>query len=221
MDEVEFYDQMKQTLQALPFADWGIGNIRGMHELSNHFPRALSLLLKYDYPWAHYQEETYHQILEKKSNEMEFNLKVIGGFFAKASIPYFIVPNTGQNILTLKAVFPHQLAAAMAGLGWIGKSGLFIHERYGPQIRLGTVLFDYQSAANPPVMESRCGNCERCVQACPYGCIKNKQWYAGMERSELLDYVLCHEKRLEFLDAIGHKHSCGYCLLACPHGNKA
>jgi len=31
-----------------------------------------------------------------------------------------------------------------AGLGWIGKNGLFISTKYGPRVRLGTILTDME-----------------------------------------------------------------------------
>lgn len=39
-------------------------------------------------------------------------------------------------------LFPHKTAAVAAGLGWIGRNGLFISSRYGPRVRLGTILTD-------------------------------------------------------------------------------
>lgn len=40
-------------------------------------------------------------------------------------------------------VFPHKTAAVLAGLGWIGKSALFVSPQFGPRVRLATVLTDY------------------------------------------------------------------------------
>lgn len=37
-------------------------------------------------------------------------------------------------------LFQHKTAAVPAGLGWIGKSALFVSPVYGPRVRLGTVL---------------------------------------------------------------------------------
>ena len=40
-------------------------------------------------------------------------------------------PETGGY----RAVFSHKTAAVLSGMGWIGKSALFIHSRYGPAVR--------------------------------------------------------------------------------------
>ena len=42
----------------------------------------------------------------------------------------------------MPADFPHKTAANMAGLGFIGKSVLFISNEFGPRVRLATVLTD-------------------------------------------------------------------------------
>ena len=39
-----------------------------------------------------------------------------------------------------RGVFPHKTAAALAGLGFVGKSGLFLSNDYGSKVRLATVL---------------------------------------------------------------------------------
>jgi epoxyqueuosine reductase len=39
-------------------------------------------------------------------------------------------------------IFPHKTAAVLAGLGWIGKSALFVSPQYGPRVRLATILTD-------------------------------------------------------------------------------
>ncbi len=39
-------------------------------------------------------------------------------------------------------LFSHKKAAVMAGLGRIGRNGLFIHKEYGPRVRLSTILTD-------------------------------------------------------------------------------
>ncbi len=53
------------------------------------------------------------------------------------------------------AIFPHKTAAVMSGLGCIGKNGLFIHKKYGPRVRLATVLTDMPVAA---ILFAKTGN---------------------------------------------------------------
>ncbi|MBN1572587.1 MAG: epoxyqueuosine reductase [Deltaproteobacteria bacterium] len=119
------------------------------------------------------------------------------------------------------ALFPHKLAAVRAGLGWIGKSSLLITREHGPRVYLATVLVDCDIEPDRPVLESGCGGCTACVEACPYLCIKDLNWHSGTPREELLDVYLCNAKREEAIKSKGRKDECGQCLLACPYGKGA
>src|SRR5690606_27561631 len=59
--------------------------------------------------------------------------------------------------------FPHKTAATSAGLGWIGKTALFVSPLFGPAVRLATVFTDLVLPAGEPVTESSCGTCRACV----------------------------------------------------------
>src|SRR5512137_2458177 len=69
-----------------------------------------------------------------------------------------------KSKLSMKAV------ARAAGLGWIGKSALFVSEKFGPRVCLGAVLTDMPLKAGKP-MDNRCGRCDRCAKTCPVGAL--------------------------------------------------
>jgi len=122
---------------------------------------------------------------------------------------------------TLDFGFSHKMAATRAGLGWIGKTDLFISERFGPRIRLATVLIDKRPPLDsPPVEESRCGACSACVSACPAGAAGGGLWKAGVRREEFFDAFKCREKCRELSRKnIGADISlCGICVSVCPVG---
>jgi len=113
-------------------------------------------------------------------------------------------------------VFPHKTAATQAGLGWIGKTALFVSPRLGPRLRLATVFTDAELAAGEPVSESRCGSCRRCVDACPAGAGRDVLWSAGMPRDTLLGVHACERQLASNGDAVGGL--CGICIAVCPYG---
>jgi len=129
-------------------------------------------------------------------------------------------PPISKNLPGLLSDFSHKTAATKAGLGWVGKSALLVSPEFGPGMRLASVLTDAPLATGMPVLESRCGKCTECVDACPYGAIKGAQWHAGIPRKELLDAFLCSKEREDFMPTLGFKHPCGLCIQACPFGRK-
>ena len=94
--------------------------------------------------------------------------------------------------------FPHKTAATAAGLGWIGKTALFVSPEFGPAVRLATVFTDLDLPAGEPVTEGRCGDCTDCVDACPAGCGRDVAWRAGMRRDELFDASACRHHMTQY-----------------------
>jgi len=104
---------------------------------------------------------------------------------------------------TLVTKFQHKTAATRAGLGWIGKSALLITEKYGSAVRLATVLTDVEFEAGEPIDNSRCGNCDRCVEKCPAMAIVGRNWTAGMERERIVDAFKCCDNAKKMSKNIG------------------
>jgi epoxyqueuosine reductase len=58
--------------------------------------------------------------------------------------------------------------AEAAGLGFVGKSAMFIHRRRGTWTFLGGLVTDLELLPTGVAVEpSRCGTCTRCIDACP------------------------------------------------------
>jgi len=115
-------------------------------------------------------------------------------------------------------VFPHKTAATRAGLGWIGKTALFVSPVLGPKVRLATVFTDLDLLPGVPVDTGRCGRCRRCVDVCPAGAGRDVQWQAGMARDLLYDEKACEAYLDGFPELAG---VCGVCVAACPFGRRA
>jgi len=56
--------------------------------------------------------------------------------------------------------------AQRAGIGWIGKNGCLISQRFGSWIFLATVLTTADLLPDTPHTD-RCGSCEACLSSCP------------------------------------------------------
>jgi epoxyqueuosine reductase len=128
------------------------------------------------------------------------------------------IPPISTNRPGLRSEFSHKLAATRAGLGWIGKSSLFVSPDVGCAVCLATALTTAPFQPGTPVTVSQCGECMNCVQACPYQAIKGVNWYPGIARDALFDAYLCSRRREAFIPQLGYKHPCGLCIQACPFG---
>jgi len=62
---------------------------------------------------------------------------------------------------------PLKTSAVRCGLGCQGKNTLLIHPKYGPMVRLISVLTKAELDVDEPFGTDLCKDCQRCVDACP------------------------------------------------------
>jgi epoxyqueuosine reductase len=124
---------------------------------------------------------------------------------------------------TLRTDLSHKMVATRAGLGWIGKTDLFISREFGPRLRLVSILMkETVKSKSNPVDTSKCGRCNVCVDICPAKAASGKSWDITVEREEFFDAWKCRDQCAEFgrtrlgMDA----RICGICVAACPIGRK-
>ncbi|NLJ71521.1 MAG: epoxyqueuosine reductase [Syntrophomonadaceae bacterium] len=117
----------------------------------------------------------------------------------------------------LAGLVSHKLVARAAGLGWVGKSGLFLTPQDGPRVRLTTILTDANLFAGQPT-KSRCGSCTICIDACPAGAINELNTTTGLPQ---VDVNKCHkyqEERKKSWEVKIDRCICGLCQAVCPWG---
>lgn len=141
------------------------------------------------------------------------------GHNARAIEPTIRIEGSAMKALTTP--LPHKTAATRAGLGWIGKSALLITRKYGPAVRLATVLTDAPLDAGNPVDDSHCGDCTKCVDRCPVNAIAGENWTKGIERESIYDAHACRAEATIASGEIGVSVTiCGICINACPWTQK-
>lgn len=143
-----------------------------------------------------------------------------GRILAKAGYLYVPVP-ASQSVNGLQGIFSHKYAATLAGLGAVGKSGLFLSTENGPRVRLGTVLTDYPFETQPADPVCPCGDCRLCAQSCPAMAITGHPWTPGAPREQILDAQACSQYMKQHFQHIGRGSVCGICMQVCPKGRTA
>lgn len=101
--------------------------------------------------------QDYHMVLAKYLKKICDFIQSIGG-----EAQYY----TDSNCL------PERYIAMKSGVGFIGKNNCLITEEYGSYVFLGEILTDLELEADKPI-KSKCGDCRRCVDACPTKAILN------------------------------------------------
>jgi epoxyqueuosine reductase QueG len=135
---------------------------------------------------------------------------------------------------------PQKQLARLAGFGNYGKNSLIISPRYGPWMRLNTVLTDAVLEYDEPFTEDLCKDCELCVSACPTGAlspykIDHSRCMAGLHDGEWLELFSGESSFEDFRsvengDSLFSGHSprltrntflmCMTCQKACPYGKQ-
>ncbi len=111
--------------------------------------------------------------------------------------------------------------AARSGLGWIGKNSNLLTKGSGSFFFIGELIVDIDLPADAPVKEY-CGNCRRCIDACPTGAILAPR---ELDARKCISYLT-----IEFRDGLpewmrdkmGNRvFGCDICQDVCPWNKKA
>jgi len=131
---------------------------------------------------------------------------------------YLALPVAGSQSLgkdnPYRGVIPHKTVAVLSGLGFVGKSGLFLSTEFGSKLRLATVLTNLPLASELPVIENGCGDCVICRNACPAGAIYGEKPKSNGERN--FDAEKCSKYMKAHFQDIGRGSVCGICIKVCP-----
>ena len=104
--------------------------------------------------------------------------------------------------------------AAQAGLGWIGKNGMLIHEQDGSYFFIGTLLTALENDIRATTVADRCGACTRCLDACPTNAILPDR---TLDSSRCISYATIeHRGPLEIETLAGNAFGCDICQEVCP-----
>lgn len=164
-----------------------------------------------------YTYEMVNRLLNQVATRVAAALQVAG---ARA----YAVPATHTlDYERLRGLFPHKLAARLAGLGWIGKNCLLITPEHGPRVRFATVLTDAELPTGQPLPDG-CGACDICVNTCPSGAIIGRPFDPAEPRDLRFTAKACEawsNKRKAALGITDSGSLCGLCVRVCPHGRRS
>lgn len=106
--------------------------------------------------------------------------------------------------------------AERAGLGWRGKNTLLISPEFGSFIYLGEMVTNLPLAPDKP-MGDLCGDCNKCVEACPTGSLLGE---GKMNPKICLSYLSQTKGFLDekYRDVLHNRlYGCDTCQVVCPY----
>lgn len=158
------------------------------------------------------------EIVDQRWLDIAYELTLILQNSGYGSLP---IAEHAVDLNNYYGVFPHKLAAHLAGFGWIGKNTLLITPERGPRLRLLTVLTTAPlGSTNPNVLLNYdgCGDCKLCIDICPANALTGATYTPGIERDTLLDALKCSQYRDRQRELFGAR-TCALCLHVCPFGH--
>lgn len=145
----------------------------------------------------------YHYILQDKLERLARGIEAL-----TADFEYKGMVDTGALVDTA--------VARRAGIGFIGKNGLVISKEYGSYMFLGELITNLEIEPDHPV-DYGCGDCNRCVEACPTSCLIGD---GSMNARRCLSFqtqdkgMMEEEFRKKIKTVI---YGCDICQICCPY----
>ena len=127
-----------------------------------------------------------------------------------------LVPQAKTKYMVDTGALMDVVVAQRAGLGFIGRNGLLITKEFGSWLYLGEMITNIEFEPDQPVTYN-CGDCYRCVQACPTqalfgdGSIHGKRCLSYQTQTKT---IMPEEFRRKITSVI---YGCDICQLVCPY----
>jgi epoxyqueuosine reductase len=170
----------------------------------------------------------YYSHYKKINGDLSLLISEIANDLKKSGIESITIPPSVSTdeldtiySKTLRTDLSHKMVATRAGLGWIGKTDLLITKKFGPRLRLASILLkEHPGKTSKPINKSRCGGCNLCSEACPATAANGKKWDITVLREEFFDPWKCRDQCAEFgrIMFLSEARVCGICVEVCPFG---
>lgn len=169
----------------------------------NYYPKKTQVENTYKIARYAYGEDYHHVVKVKLKQLLEFIIETVGEVSGRA--------------FTDSAPVMERAWATKAGLGWQGKNSLLLQKNKGSYFFLAELIIDFDLAYDTPFHTEHCGNCTRCIDACPTQAILPNNTVDG---SKCISYFtielkkeLPKEMQGKFADNI---FGCDICQEVCP-----
>lgn len=151
----------------------------------------------------------YHLLMKQRLREMLNRLRVEFGEV------------NGRAFVDSAPVMEREWAVR-AGLGWIGKNSNLINRVLGSYVFIGELIVDVAIEPTSSMVTNRCGNCTRCIDACPNQAIVAP---GVVDARKCISYLNIERKKPISQEEVGSLNGwcfgCDICQEVCPWNKKA
>lgn len=131
-----------------------------------------------------------------------------------------VCPSLGGRIFTDSAPLFEKRYAVEAGLGWIGRQSLLVTPTHGTFVLLGeAVITEECDTYDEPLKAVGCGECRRCIEACPTKAVEMHHIDTRRCISRLT--IEREEAHGTEVDCHGWVFGCDECQSCCPYNKRA
>jgi len=126
------------------------------------------------------------------------------------------VPDVNNKIMVDTGELSDRAVAERAGVGFSGKNTSIITPEFGSFVYLGEMITNIPFTPDEP-LEDSCGDCRKCMDACPTGALVGEGWQLNAQRciaflTQTKDFLPD-----EFRTKIGNRvYGCDTCQQVCP-----
>lgn len=211
-------DELEKYLLSLGVSKVGYANVTGLANEFVNLPYGISLVLKLPketiYLVENEEYEEYWNSFHGKIAELT-TMALKGEEFIKSKGHDAFALTMQRNecdMEKLLSILPYKTIATKSGLGWIGRSALFVTPEYGSAVVLGAILTDMPLEFGNPITDSQCDDCENCQKACPVNAINPQKWNDRLNRNDIIDIEACSEY---IIDQYKNGLGCTKCMSEC------
>jgi epoxyqueuosine reductase len=178
--------------------------------------KSVITLLKNYYPGQQQSEDSpriskyafgndYHEVIKSKLTELLASIRQQTGEIQ------------GRGFVDSAPVL-ERTWAEKSGLGWVGKNGNLINKQSGSFFFIATLITDLELDPDDPFAKDYCGDCTRCIDACPTRAILPDKVVDGSRcisyfTIELKEMLIPAEMKGKFSNWI---FGCDICQDVCP-----
>jgi epoxyqueuosine reductase len=146
----------------------------------------------------------YHEVIREKLNILITKLK--------EQAPGIAVRGFVDSAPVLERAW-----ATRAGLGWIGKNSMLISRKNGSYFFISELITDIELAYDKPMGGNYCGDCSRCIDACPTDAITDLR---TIDANKCISYLTIENKN-EIPESFKGQYEkwifgCDICQQVCP-----